>query len=156
MKRTPLKRKTPIKKTSKDVVKKLIKEVEIISHTYIRRRDGVNNEIRGYCFDCGDYAEGQQWQCGHFEPSGSSGALLRFHPHNMHGQAGKCNTGYNQEKVKIRYTLKMVDRYGRERVDKLRELKQKIIKADIIFYTRLKQLYLAGNEADIVSYLESL
>lgn len=123
-------------------VKRAKKELEIISHNHVRRRDSIREDkIAGYCFDCGEYAEGQQFQCGHFEPSGSSGAILRYHPHNMQGQAGKCNVGYVQEKVKINYTLKMIDKYGREYVDHLKQLKNKSIKADIIFYETMVDLY---------------
>ena len=149
-------KRTAIKKKSSDPVKKLAKELETISHEYIRRRDGIDNELKGYCVDCGKYCEGQNWQCGHFEASGSGGALLRYHPHNMHGQFSGCNMAYSQERVKIAYTLKMIDKYGREYVDKLRSYRHKTIKADIIFYTTMIDLYRKGVEKDIVAYLESL
>lgn len=137
-------------------VKRAKKELEILSHTYIRKRDGINGEIKGYCFDCGKYSEGQQFQAGHFEPSGSCGALLRYHPHNMHGQNGGCNTQYQQEKVKIDYTFKMLEKYGIERVNKIRQLKHKSIKADIIFYEKMIELYKEGNEQKIVDFLETV
>ena len=146
---------TPKRKKLKSI-KKLAKELETISHTFIRKRDGINGQIKGYCIDCGKYAEGQQWQAGHFEPSGASGALLRFHPHNMNGQAGSCNVGYVQERVKVAYTLKMIDMYGREYVDKLRALKQRSIKADRFFYEEMIALYKTGNEKLIVEYLENI
>ena len=142
---------------SKNPLNKKAKELEQVSHTFVRRRDSKNPDfIGGFCFDCGEYAEGQQFQSGHFEPSGSCGALLRFHPHNMHGQIGKCNCKYQQEKVKIDYTLKMIDKYGRKYVDHLKQLKQKSIKADIIFYQTMIDLYKSGEEKAIVNYLESL
>lgn len=138
-------------------LKKAKKDLEKISHDYIRRRDSINDyEIKGHCIDCGSLAEGQQFQCGHWQPSGSSGALLRFHPHNMHGQKGGCNTAWQQEKVKIDYTLVMIQRYGADYVAHLRVLKNKTIKADIIFYTTLIELYKEGDEFKIVEYLESL
>lgn len=138
-------------------VKRAKKELEIVSHTHVRRRDSIHEDkIGGYCFDCGEYAEGQQFQAGHFEASGSSGAILRYHPHNMNGQKGGCNVGYVQERVKINYTLKMIDKWGREYVDHLKQLKNKSIKADIIFYETMIELYKKGNEEDIIDYLESL
>lgn len=138
-------------------VKRAKKELEINSHTFIRKRDSkYPDRIGGYCFDCGEWAEGQQFQCGHFEPSGSSGAILRYHPMNMHGQIGKCNVHYQQEHVKINYTMAMIRKYGQDKVDKLRQLKNKSIKADIIFYETLNELYKNGNEQDIINYLESL
>lgn len=159
LKRTPLKKKR-VTKLKRDLmpnrVKRAKKELVELSHTFIRKRDGINGEIRGYCFDCGLYVEGQQFQCGHFEADSVGGALLRYHPWNMHGQAGGCNTGYNQERVKIAYTLKMIDKYGREKVDFLRSLKSKSIKADIIFYETMIELYKQGDEQAIVDYLHSL
>jgi hypothetical protein len=137
-------------------VKKLSKVLEEKSHTFIRKRDGIDGEIRGYCFDCGMYAEGQQFQAGHFEPSGSCGAILRYHPQNMHGQRGGCNMKHRQESVKINYTLRMIDKYGLEYVNFLKSLRNKTIKADSIFYTTMIELYDRGDENAIVDYLHSL
>jgi len=138
-------------------LKKAKKDLEILSHNFVRRRDSKDKDfIGGFCFDCGLPAEGQQFQCGHWQPSGSCGAILRYHPHNMHGQRGACNIGYVQEKVKIDYTLKMIEKYGAERVEKLRQLRNKTIKADIIFYLKMIELYTVGDEDAIVFYLESM
>lgn len=135
-------------------IKKAIKDLEKLSHDFVRRRDSINDyEIKGHCIDCGKLAEGSQFQAGHWLPSGSSGALLRFHPYNIHGQHAGCNCGYNQEKVKIDYTLVMIQRYGDETVSKLRQLKNKSIKADILFYIDMINLYNQGNEQEIVDYL---
>lgn len=136
-------------------VKRAKKELEKLSHDYIRTRDSINDyEFGGNCFDCGKYTSGAQFQCGHFEPSSTGGATLRYHPHNMHGQSGGCNCGYRQEHVKINYTLAMVKRYGQERVSEILALRGKIVKADIFFYERMILLYKAGNEQDIVNFLE--
>lgn len=138
-------------------IKKLKKELEKISHDFIRKRDSINDfEIGGLCFDCGKLCYGQQFQAGHFEPSGSCGAILRYHPHNMHGQSGGCNCGYRQEQVKINYTMSMIRKYGKKYVDKLRLLKNKTIKADVIFYQTMIDLYKVGDEKKIIKYLESL
>lgn len=138
-------------------VKRAKVRLEKLSHDHVRRRDSLSpEEIRGNCFDCGVFCEGQQFQAGHWQPSGSCGALLRYHPHNMHGQAGGCNMKQVQERVKINYTMKMVDKYGREYVEQLRQLRNKSIKADIIFYDRMIELYEEGDEEKIVDYLHSL
>lgn len=134
---------------------KLENKVEKASHDFVRKRDGIDGEIRGYCFDCGKYAEGQQFQAGHFEPSGSCGAILRYHPHNMHGQRGGCNMKERQESVKIDYTMKMIKVYGKKRVDEIRSLKNRTIKADDIFFGELLKLYNEGDEEKIVSFLEN-
>lgn len=143
-----------MKKTPKQ---KLEKELEKVSHDFIRERDSKDkNFIGGNCFDCGIWAEGQQFQAGHFLPSGSCGALLRYHPHNMHGQSGGCNMKHQQENVKIRYTFSMIKKYGIKYVEKLRSMKQKSIKADVIFLQKLIDLYKKGNEKNIINYLERL
>lgn len=145
-----------MKKTQKDI-KKLKKELEKISHDFIRKRDSINEyEIGGRCFDCGKLCYGQQFQAGHFMPSGSCGAVLRYNPHNMHGQSGGCNCGYRQEQVKINYTMAMIKKYGKKYVDKLVAMKNKTIKADVIFYQTMIDLYKVGDEKKIIKYLESL
>lgn len=150
MKRSPLKRK------SKTETNKLIQRLTKISHDYIRHRDSSGREIGGNCFDCGKRTTGKDFQAGHFIPDASGGAILRYHPHNMHGQASGCNMSFVQERVKINYTLRMVDKYGRDYVDHLNSLKNKTIKADSIFYSKMIELYEAGDEVLIVEYLESL
>lgn len=138
-------------------VKRAKKRLEEVSHTFVRRRDSISDDrIHGNCFDCGKYVEGPNFQAGHWEPSGACGALLRYHPWNMNGQASGCNCGYRQEEVKIRYTLRMVDKHGKETVDKLLAMKNKSIKADIFFYEKMIELYEQGNEPAIIDYLDSL
>lgn len=138
-------------------VKRAKVRLEKLSHDHVRRRDSISpEEIKGYCFDCGKLCEAQQAQAGHWQPSGSCGALLRYHPHNMHLQAGGCNCGYQQENVKINYTLAMIKKYGNEYVEQLRQLRNKSIKADIIFYDKMIELYEEGDEEKIVDYLHSL
>jgi hypothetical protein len=139
-------------------VKRAKATLEKISHDFVRGRDSDEHNkhastFGGKCVDCGIYDEGQYFQAGHFEASGSCGALLRYHPHNMHGQRAGCNLKYRQEQVKINYTMVMIAKYGKDYVDLLRSLKNKSIKADIIFYETLINLYKQGNEEEIVDFL---
>lgn len=137
-------------------VKRAKNKLELLSHTFVRKRDSLNEDsIGGYCFDCGTYTEGQHFQAGHWERDATGGARLRYHPDNMHGQSSGCNMKERQEVVKIAYTLKMIDKYGREYVDKLRMLKNKSIKADIIFYEKMIDLYAQGDEKAIVDFLNN-
>lgn len=136
-------------------IKRAKKELEIISHTHVRKRDSVKKEvIGGYCFDCGTYTEGQHFQAGHFETSGGHGAILRYHPDNMHGQASGCNMKHQQERVKINYTIKMIEKYGMERLEQIRQLNNKSVKADIIWYETMIELYKEGDEKKIIDFLE--
>lgn len=73
----------------------------------------------------------------------------------MNGQHAGCNCGYNQEMVKIRYTEAMYKKHGENVVARLLGLKNRSIKADIIFYEGLKEVYLKGNEKQIIKYLET-
>jgi len=79
----------------------------------------------GYCCTCGLYCEGGNFQAGHYEPSGSCGALLRYHPQNMHGQGGYCcNLNRNhQQKMGNDYTFFMINKYGQPHVEYLESLK---------------------------------
>lgn len=135
---------------------KLEDKLEKVCHDYIRRRDSKDRDfIGGYCFDCGVWSEGQYFQAGHFLPSGATGVLLRYHPHNIHGQSAGCNMKYRQETVKINYTFKMIAMYGKKYVEKLQQLKYKTIKADVIFLQKMIDLYQEGDEKKIIKYLES-
>lgn len=140
-------------------VKQAKKVLSRISHTFVRERDSADPSIiAGSCFTCGKWCEGGDFQAGHFEPDSTGGALLRFHPHNMHGQGGFCCNinRHGQQRIAIEYTSRMIKKYGLKYVEKLRALKQKSIKADLPFYLRMIELYERGNEKKIVSYLESL
>lgn len=139
-------------------VKKAKKDLEKLSHDFVRSRDSLNSPvISGYCCTCGKFCEGGDFQAGHYEPDSTGGALLRYHPRNMHGQGGYCCNinRHGQQKMANAYTFFMIKKYGIEYVESLRRLKQKSIKADIIFYERMIELYKDGNEENIVKYLES-
>lgn len=144
-------------KDAKDV-KKIKKKLVEVSHLYIRKRDSTSdNIIAGNCCTCGKYAEGGNFQAGHYEPDASGGALLRYHPRNMHGQGGYCCNinRHGQQRVANAYTMFMIKKYGLKYVEKLRAMKQKTIKADILFYSELLELYKLGNESKIIRFLES-
>jgi hypothetical protein len=146
-----------MRKKSNSPTAKLIQELTKLSHDYIRRRDSIDSStIGGHCFDCGRIVHGSNFQCGHFIPDASGGALLRYHPQNMHGQSSGCNMAYSQERVKPYYTLAMIKKYGQKRVEELMALKNRTIKADEIFYSKMIELYKEGNEKKIIKYLESL
>lgn len=137
-------------------VKQAHKILYELSHTYIRRRDSKSKDrIAGNCIDCGIWAEGGNFQAGHFIAD-SKGVITRFHPLNMHGQAGGCNIKYQQEWVKINYTLAMIKKYGKPFVEKLKQMSEKTVRVDLSFYLKMIELYRAGDEKKIIKYLESL
>ena len=137
-------------------VKKAKSVLYELSHTYIRKRDSKDkNFIGGNCVDCGRWAEGGNFQAGHFIPD-SKGVITRYHPLNMHGQFSGCNMKYQQEYVKINYTLAMVKKYGKPFVEKLKLMSNKTVRVDLQFYLDMIDLYRAGDERRIVKYLENL
>lgn len=134
----------------------------VACHTFIKDRDCVSKDpYVGRCITCGCITTGSNFQAGHWEASATCGAILRYHPNNIHGQCGfKCNINrHGQQKIAVEYTMKMVDKYGIKRVRELRELKNKSIKASKQFYMDLESMYNKGyskeNEKKIIKYLET-
>lgn len=138
-------------------IKLLKKDLEKLSHDFVRERDSVPGEKKkGYCCSCGEYAEGPLFQAGHYRTSGGNGALLRYHPQNMHGQCRDCNCSrYNQENVKVEYARFMHSKYSYKELEQMRLMKQKTINADRYFYEAMTALYKEGDQNEIIKFLNS-
>lgn len=122
------KQKTPLQK-SKDELWDLCKEV-------IRKRDG------DICTSCGAQGlVGRNWQTGHFIPSSTCGAYLRYELRNLHSQCYYCNMNLGGNGA-IFYK-ELVKKYSQKFVDTLFELKEtkKGMQADILFYQDKIQEY---------------
>ena len=129
-------------------ISKLKKDLWAVVSPFIRNRDNFR------CITCGKTGTGGQIHAGHFLPSGNCGALLKYHPKNIHAQCyfDNINLGGNGA---VYYT-KMVDKYGQDYVDKLFQIKnQTTIKADEYFYKSLIDLYKQGNQDEIIKFLEA-
>jgi len=109
---------------------------------------------KNICFTSGKKVEGSNCHCGHMFPSGSCGAVLRYHPLNLHVQS--YNENINLGGNGAVYATNFIQKYGQQKFDDLMRLKQKTIKADVIFYQKLIDLYTEGDQDKIISYLESL
>ena len=117
--------KTPTVKTLKKKLWELCKQ--IIRKKY-QKKDGTWN-----CFTCGRLIdEPAKAQTGHFIPSGSCGAYLRYDLRNLRIQDYFCNINLGGNGSE--FYRKMVEEVGQKEVDKLFQDKNKVIKADIIFY----------------------
>lgn len=117
--------KTPTAKTLKKKLWELCKQ--IIRKKY-QKKDGTWN-----CFTCGRLIdEPAKAQTGHFIPSGSCGAYLRYDLRNLRIQDYYCNINLGGNGSE--FYRKMVEEVGQKEVDKLFQDKNKVIKADIIFY----------------------
>lgn len=119
------------KKTNAQLKKLSPKRAKIIlwelCKDIIRKRDG------NLCVICGkNNLEGSGWHTGHFIPSGSCGAFLRYDLRNLHSSCYNCNINLGGNGAMFYKVL--VDRYGQKFVDKIFQDKNVTIKADIIFY----------------------
>ena len=99
MKRTALKRKSPLKshgwgktaprkglrRESRQPLPILKKKLWRVFADYIKKRD------KNICFTCGQKCEGHNAHAGHFIAKSVGGIALYFHPDNVHAQCMRCN-----------------------------------------------------------------
>lgn len=117
------------KKQALKTISQLKAEAQTAVNKYIRLRD----EELG-CISCDKPKEaieseaylkiGGAWDAGHFMSRGAK-EQLRFNLLNIHKQCKKCNAGSAQwshkaESVSKRYTKKLIDKIGLERVEALK------------------------------------
>lgn len=114
----------------------------------IKERDG------NICFTSGKYVEGANAHCGHMFPSGSCGAVLRYHPKNLHCQSyfENINMGGNGAV----YALNFIEKYGKKEMTKMLKLKNSSIKADTHFYNTMIEMYKNSSLLEIEKYLNGL
>jgi hypothetical protein len=93
-------------------IKHLRKKLWIVLTAYIKKRDGRK------CITCGkDILPGKGLHSGHFIPSKICGVELRYDEYNVHVQCFFCNR--NMGGFGAMYYIKMIEKYGQERVDEL-------------------------------------
>ncbi len=115
MKRTPLKRYTPLtstvgfkrstmpkvasktKKARKPKLKTLKRKLKDVFNPYIRARD------KWICISCGKYEK--PGNAGHYKPDGACGAEYVFSEFNVNHQCVHCNMTLNGNQVEYRYAL---------------------------------------------------
>lgn len=132
----------------KKTVAQLKKKLWTIVSKRIKERD------KNVCFTSGKYVEGANAHCGHMFPSGSCGAVLRYHPLNLHCQSYYENI--NQGGNGAVYALNFIEKYGQDKMNQMLQLKNKSIKADNYFYETLIDLYTNNTLEEIEEYLHSL
>ena len=95
------------------------KRANIAFSKYIRTRDAQGSQI--YCITCDKpypaFGVGCA-QAGHFIPGRHSAVL--YDERNAHGQCYNCNINLKGNWVK--YEVKMLEKYGQEVIDELKEL----------------------------------
>ncbi len=99
----------------------------------ITRKTYENKDGLWTCYTCDRRIdEPAKAQTGHFIPSGSCGAFLRFDLRNLRIQDYYCNINLGGNGAE--FYKRMVKESGQEYVDQLFRDKQKIVKADSLFY----------------------
>lgn len=90
------------------------------------------------CFTCGRIGlSGSNWHTGHFLPSSTCGAYLRYDLRNLRPQCYACNIHLGGNGAA--FYKAMVEDVGQKEVDQIFKDKQKIVKVDRAFYeTRIK------------------
>ena len=116
------------KPTIKALKTKLWELCKQITRKRYKNKDGTWN-----CFTCGRLIDGPaKAQTGHCIPSSACGAFLRYDLRNLRIQDYYCNINLGGNGSAFYKNL--VEENGQEYVDELFRDKQKIIKADEIFY----------------------
>lgn len=90
---------------------------------YIRKR-GADEGGTNTCITCDKLAHWSELHAGHFVP-GRTNAVL-FDERIVHPQCPRCNIWLGGNYAA--YTLKMIDFYGREKVEEFLALKHKLVK----------------------------
>jgi len=120
--------KKPKKKTPAQLKKKLWELCKQITRARYQKSDGTWD-----CFTCGRLIDDPaKAQTGHFIASGTCGAFLRYDLRNLRIQDYYCNINLGGNGSSFYRNL--VEEEGQEYVDQLFRDKQKVIKADVIFY----------------------
>lgn len=91
------------------------------------------------CFTCGKFCEGSGRHVGHFLPSSTCGAYLRYDLRNLRIQCYNCNI--NQGGAGADYYRKLVETEGQKYVDQLFKDKHISIKADVWWYQEMIDKY---------------
>jgi hypothetical protein len=90
---------------------------------FIRLRDCLKfgSHRMGKCFTCGEVKDFSELDAGHYVKS--THRLIKFHEQNVHAQCRKCNRFMGGNEAE--YTVRLIDKYGRELVDYLLSQKGK-------------------------------
>ena len=124
-----------MKKKKKINYSKAKREAWKIFSLYIRTRDSHNGEVE--CFTCNFIFPIKQIQAGHFIP-GRRNSLL-FNETNCHPQCMQCNV-YKKGNL-IEYYPRMVEKYGLDVIEKLKDLNYQITQYKVADLIEIKDKY---------------
>lgn len=115
-------KRTKLNKTGKQPISKIQNKLWDICRQIIKKKYG------NVCYTCGKTGlEGSNWHTGHFIPKASCGAHLKYDLRNLRPQCYHCNLNLGGNGTL--FYRNMIEREGREYVDKLFEDKNITVKA---------------------------
>ena len=103
---------------------------------YIRTKYASNGMVR--CITCGVIKPITEMHCAHF--ISRKHEATRFLEENCHPACPSCNT-FHQEEHMRRYTLFMLDTYGRDFIDQLDTKSKEIIRRRVEDYLEIEAYY---------------
>ena len=134
-------KRTGIKRKSKTLIAKLKNILWELCKSIVRRRDGT------ICVICGkENLDGSGWHTGHFIPSLTCGAFLRYDLRNLHSSCYYCNVNLGGNGAL--FLIRLEEEYGRPFVDQIIRDKNISIKANILFYQKKIEEYTELDKLD--------
>lgn len=103
----------------------LTRKADEITSQYIRQKyaDHAGNVT---CVTCGKVLPWKEAHCAHYIERAAKGT--RWLEENLHPACPSCNV-YRKEFHKREYTLFLIDMYGREKIDELKQLGRQVMSA---------------------------
>ena len=123
--------KKPLRKISQQPSAKLKREAWQVFATWIKNRDGWK------CCTCPNAFIDSRMNAGHFQPK-SLGNVYLFREDNCHAQCCYCN---NNSGSPAEYSLYMLKRYGKEKIEELTSLRGKTLKLTTDFLENIVKTY---------------
>jgi hypothetical protein len=135
------------KKRKQKTLSQLKKKLWELCKQIIRARDG------SICFICGQSGlEGSNWHTGHFIPSSTCGAYLRYDLRNLHSSCYNCNINCGGNGAL--FYRRLVEVYGQAFVDRIFNDQKICIKANKVFYEEKIEKYTEISGWDQVRILD--
>jgi hypothetical protein len=110
-------------KTKQQSLPSLITKSDRITSEYIRQKYADEN---GYvtCITCGKVLHWKEAHCAHYIERAAK--ATRWLEENLHPACPSCNV-FRKEFHKREYTLKIIDLYGRDKIDEFKRLARQVL-----------------------------
>lgn len=120
-----------LKKEKLRPMAQLKKDLDKVFSIFIRQRD------KGVCFTCGDKKRWKYQHNGHF--ISRTHLAVRWDEYNCNCQCVGCNVFKSGNYIE--YTMRLIEKYGHEKVEELIEAKKQITKLDRVWYLEKIEYY---------------